>query len=98
MAEQKDEQIVFALGKSTDGVPVLVIGIPQGAAEYMKDGKTNNVDLTKVDFPLRVMIFGAENRAKCLELLNKAAKQNDINAPLVDKLHIDFGIDGGEKK
>jgi len=57
----KEQKVLFAVSApAPDGVTVILLGIPAGAWEYMKGGKTHSFDLTKAGFPLRLALFGKE--------------------------------------
>lgn len=87
----REDQIVFALAPTNDGQPpILIIGIPDGAWEYMKDGKTNTVDLTKVGIPLRFACFGCRTHADGMKTLNDSLAKS--GTPYLDERGTDFSI------
>ncbi len=63
MKPPREDQCVFMIAPegTGDGVPLVVIGIPAGAWEYAKDGKTHTFDLTKgpSPVPVKIVLFGA---------------------------------------
>jgi hypothetical protein len=65
MAQKLEDKIVFALSPSDVG-PILTLGIPQGAWDYMKDGKTHTFDLTSLGVPVKLMLFGASSHDAAL--------------------------------
>lgn len=74
MAEKKtpiEERVVFSLGMAADGVPAVVIGIPESAWEYMRDGKTHNIDFTRVGVDLRLMLYGGKDHAACMKVIEE---------------------------
>src|ERR1700682_5704130 len=70
-----DQKIAFAIspGGQGDGVPMLIVGVPAGAWEYMKDGKTHNLDLTKIGVPVKFVFFGAESHDAAMKVLQQGA-------------------------
>lgn len=76
--------VVFAKAATPDGVPMIILGIHPDAVEYMKDGKTNNFDLTKLGVPVRIMIFGAESQEAAIRLIEQGMAQSGRGIPLVD--------------
>lgn len=101
MAQDINEKLVFAVSPSGtgDGVPVLVVAVPKGAWEYMKDGKTHHIDLTAIGMPVKLVMFGAEDHDDAMETLQEAAAAQ--GASYLDLRRQDFGIkpqgDGGGK-
>jgi len=89
---KREDQILFALLPTKDGQPpIIMFGIPKGAWEYMKDGKTHTVDLQKSGIPLRFMCFGAENHSAAMKVLNDAAAK--LGVPYIDERGKDFTIE-----
>lgn len=88
-----EEKIVFAVSPTGqgDGAPVVILGIPKGAWEYMKDGKTHNFDLTKAGIPVKLMLFGAESHDAAMKVMNEAFAASG-NAYL-DARNRDFSIE-----
>lgn len=68
-----DKEVVFMISPEGqgDGIPVLTIAIPKGAWEYMKDTKTNSVDLTKTGLPIKLLIFGCDDKAHALRIMEE---------------------------
>jgi hypothetical protein len=73
-----------------DGVPVLLVGVPAGAWEYMKDGKTHHFDLTRIGIPIKMMFFGAADHGAAMKLMEDA--QRASNTPALDLRREDFSI------
>lgn len=57
MAKDGSEKIVFGYAPEGNGA-VLLLGIPTSAWEYMKDGKTNTLDLSSIGIPIITARFG----------------------------------------
>ncbi len=85
-----DDKVVFAVGKDADGVPMVVLGITNGAWNYMRDGKTHTFDLTKAGLRVRLMIYGGMSHRDVMEPLNKHLA--GLNQPYEDRRHEDFSI------
>lgn len=85
--------VVFAKAETADGVPLIILGIHPDAVEYMKDGKTNNFDLTMIGIPVRIMMFGASSQAAALAMVEQAMKAARPERPFVDATKMDFAID-----
>jgi hypothetical protein len=87
-----DEKLVFALAPDGqgDGVPLLIIGVPAAAWEYMKYGKTHNLDFTKVGVPLKMMMYGAESHDAAMKIIQDAMKV--LKQPYMDMRREDFSI------
>lgn len=87
-----DDKIVFALSPEGqgDGVPVVILGIPKAAWDYMADGKTHTFDLTKVGCPVKLVLFGAEDHAAVMKAMNEA--MSAANMPYLDERQTDFSI------
>lgn len=58
-----EEKIVFGMANTPDGKLVILIGVPNGAWEYMKDGKTNNFDLSRAGVPIQVLVYGGKDHS-----------------------------------
>lgn len=88
----RDDKIAFALSPAGqgDGVPVLILGVPTGAWEYMKDGKTHTFDLSRVGLPIKLVLFGAENHDAAMKVLNQAMSER--GQAYLDMRRDDFSI------
>ena len=73
-----------------DGVPALILGIPRGAWQYMRHGKTHTFDLTKAGLPIKLVLFGGKDHAEVMAVLNKAMA--DSKTPYIDERRTDFSI------
>jgi hypothetical protein len=89
MTTNIDEKIVFALSPSDVG-PILTLGIPTAAWEYMKDGKTHTFDLTSLGVPIKFVLFGAASHQAAIQVLKDSAEKNDV--PFLDRRHKDWSI------
>jgi len=89
----KDKRLVFGLSKGEDGIPIMVIGIPEVAwDDHLRKAKTYTFDLTNVGIQLKLALFGGPNRAKILDTLQVFQK----GGPLLDE-KTDFGIPESER-
>jgi hypothetical protein len=89
VANKIEEKIVFAIGMS-DGVPLIVLGVPKAAWEYMKDGKTHEFDFTKAGLGLRLVLFGAEDHDSAMKTIHQAATAKGEG--YIDARNKDFSI------
>lgn len=91
MVKTTEDKIVFAISPgSGDGVPVVIVGIPVGAWDYMREGKTNHFDLTKVGLKCKFVMFGAATHDAALRALQAGASAR--GQPLLDERRTDFSI------
>lgn len=67
-----DTKVIFGVAPNGtgDGVPLVILGIPQTAWDYIKDGKTNTLDLTKVGLNVKLVLFGAPSQDAAMKMLN----------------------------
>lgn len=88
----RDEKLVFAVSPAGqgDGVPILLVGVPKAAWEYMKDRKTHHFDLTKAGVPVKLLFFGADSHAAAMKVIDDAMKASG-NA-YFDERRTDFAI------
>lgn len=86
----KAEKCVFGLAASHEGLPVAIIGVPELAWEYMKDGRTHTFDLRSLGFPVQIMIFGARDHRHALDLMGQGAEAAGM--PVADLRDQDFGM------
>lgn len=86
------QRLVFAIspGGTGDGVPLLLVGIPQGAFDYMRDGKTNTLDLTKLGVPLKLVVYGAESHAAAKKIIDDHNAAQGV--PCLDLRRDNFSI------
>lgn len=69
-----EEKIVFSIADTDAEGPVLMLGVPKGAWEYMQNGNFHHFDLTAVGFPIKLMVYGGANHDACLKVIEDAAK------------------------
>lgn len=74
-----NNEAVFLSAVDDDGVPILAVGLSAAAWDYIKDGKTHNIDCVKLGIPLRLMIFGGDTRESILKKLREDAKDYGID-------------------
>ncbi len=90
MAElDREEKVVFGIAPSPNG-PVAILGVTAAAWDYMKDGKTHTFDLRGIGFPVQIMMFGAQNHARVVELLGQGAEARGM--PVHDSRDEDFSM------
>ena len=87
-----EQKLVFAVAPSSEheGNITVLIGIPRGAWEYMKDGKTNHVDLSSAGLPLQFIVYGAENHDAAKAVIDEHNARHDLTA--LDRRRDDFSI------
>lgn len=87
-----EEKMVFAISPEGqgDGVPVLLVGVPKGAWQYMRNGKTHTFDLTSAGLPVKLVLFGGRDHADVMRHVNEAMKMT--NTPYLDQRRTDFSI------
>jgi len=83
-----DNRILFAIAKTFEGAPIVVLGIPEAAWEYMRQGQTHQFDLRKAGVPVQLVVFGAPDHAAAMEMLKPFTGDHFIDAR---DLH--FGMD-----
>lgn len=86
-----DKKVIFALTQDTSGMPVVMLGIPAGAWEHLKHGNTNHFDLSKAGVPVKIIMFGADNRKAILDIIETHNKS--IGAATLYQPGKNFGID-----
>lgn len=87
-----EEKMVFGVSPEGqgDGVPLVLLGIPAGAWEHMREGKTHTFDLTKIGLPIKIMLYGAADHAAAMKLIE--GHLTDKGMPYVDARREDFSI------
>ena len=88
----RPEQTLFAVSYEGpgDGVPIVIIGVPEAAWLYMKDGKTNTFDLTKVGVNVKLVMFGAKDSTRAAQLIREAT--TSTGGTIADMTSVDFSI------
>lgn len=67
----REKVMTFAMAEINDGgPPLLLIGIPAGAWNVMKNGLAQDVDLTSVGYPVRIAVFGAKTHQDLMNAIN----------------------------
>lgn len=96
MARNIEEKIVFGFSPPADPTKpaTLIIGVPNGAWEYMKDGKTHTLDLTKIGIPIQLLLYGADSHDTAMNYIKQHNSRQAI--PYLDERQKDFGIDDTE--
>ena len=90
MSRDIEEKVVFGLSSDDKGTPFVILAIPPGAWEYMKDGKTQTFDLSSVGVPIKIMMFGAGSHDDAMKLLTESF--HAAGKPVFDERQKDFGI------
>lgn len=91
--DDREQKVVFATGESDDGgAPLLLLGVPELAWEYMRDGMTSTFDLTKVGLGIRLIIFGGDSHESVMQIMKLSMAQQLANLPIVDRRGEDFSI------
>jgi hypothetical protein len=87
-----EQKVVFAVAPQGqgDGVPVVVLGIPEGAWEYMSKGKTHTFDLTMAGVPVKLILFGGKDHSEVFGILDKTAQVS--NTPYLNRMRDDFSM------
>lgn len=87
-----EDKIVFgvSLKGQGDGVPLILLGVPAGAWEYMRAGKTHHFDLTPIGIPFKLMMFGAADHTTALKTIEEANKSRGLAT--LDMRNRDFSI------
>lgn len=95
---KKEQKVVFGISYEGqgDGIPVVVLGIPAAAWEYMRDGKTHTFDLTKAGVAVKLILFGAETHEEAVKVFGQMNAAAD--APYIDARNKDFSIGPKETK
>lgn len=88
--QNKEQRVVFAAGTGQEGKPLIIMGIPKEAWEYMKDGKTHTFDFTNAGIPIQVVLFGGADHNSIMKSLGTSMKNN--NTAYFDERNNDFSI------
>lgn len=91
-----EEKMVFGLGRTAEGEPLLILGVSEAAWTYMKDGKTHHFDFAKAGLPLKMMVFGGATRADCVKAIE--AHNERAGAATLYEPGKDYGIDALKEK
>ncbi len=85
-----DDKILFGISPPEDGIHTILLGVPEGAWDYMKDGLTHNFDLTSLGLPVRILMYGGKDHAAVNKLLMDGMSAAGI--PVLDERRTDFSI------
>jgi len=87
-----EQKMVFGVSPSGtgDGVPLLMLGVPAGAWEHMKDGKTHSFDLTSIGLPIKILVYGAKDHDAATAVITGHMKQR--GEACLDQRRADFSI------
>ena len=93
MAKDINEKLVFGVAQSPEhlgpGV-TLMLGVPAKAWEYMKDGKTHNLDLSSIGLPIQVILFGADDHDAAMRVIEE--HNRSLGIATLDERRRDFDI------
>jgi hypothetical protein len=84
-----EEKLVFGISPTDTGADLL-LGIPAGAWEYMKDGKTHHLDLSRLGIPIRIILYGAATHDAAMKHVEE--HNRSLGLPILDERRTDFGI------
>jgi len=87
-----ESKMVFAVAPdgTGDGAPLVMLGIPTGAWDYMSDGKTHTFDLTKIGLPVKLMLYGAADHTSAMKVLEGHLSEQGV--AYLDERRTDFSI------
>lgn len=88
-----EHKILFAVAPAAqnDGASVLLVGVSTKCWEYMRDGKTHTVDLTKIGVPLQLIVYGGADYASVVKVIEDHCKEQ--GQALLDLRRQDFSIE-----
>ena len=69
-----EQQIVMLMGRPPAG-PLLFLGFPQGAWDYMAEGRVHVMDLTQAGVGLKIIITRGETKADVERILQETIGQ-----------------------
>lgn len=92
MSTDPEERILFAVTELDAPAPLVVMGLPAGAWEYMQDGKTHTFDLTKIGIPVRIVLYGGPDANAVKAALEGFASAQGLET--VDRRDEDMSIRG----
>lgn len=87
-----EENIVFAVSPREGGAD-LILGISRAAWEYMRQGQTHTMDLTKLGLPIRLIVFGGADHAEIRAAID--AHNAHLGLETEDQTDRNFGIKEG---
>lgn len=85
-----EQRIVFGVTPepNDEGNIALLLGVPHAAWEFMQDGKTHTVDLSKFGLPIHILLFGTATHAEAVAVITEHNKR--LGLPTEDQGHVDF--------
>lgn len=84
------ERVMFAVAPDENNNPFVLLGIPQAAWEYMKDGKTHTFDFSSIGLNLKIVAFGAKDHDEIRGIIKEYSDADGI--PIKEDLEKDFSI------
>lgn len=72
--KEPDSKVLVALGEGAEK-PVVILGIPAGAWDYMRGGLSHTFDLTSVGIPIQIIMFRGESYADVISTIENVAKE-----------------------
>lgn len=57
-------RLIVGLSEGEQGIPVVILGLPEEGWKYCQNGKTHTVDLTQIGLPVRIILFGGKDHAE----------------------------------
>lgn len=85
-----DQRVVFGVSQDADDAILVLLQVPPGGWEYMKDGTCHTFDLTKAGYPIKILLSGCESRADAMRILEEANRQSQ--SATLHMAGTDFGI------
>ena len=67
-----EQKVVFGISDDPQGNKVLILQVPPGGWDYMKDGTCHTFDLTLLGLPFKILLSGCESRAAAIQVLEAA--------------------------
>lgn len=74
-------RVLIAVGAAADGIPTLIIGLPEAGWEYCQKGKTHTVDMVPAGIPVRVVLFGGKDHDEINQWLQAHNAMVDDKVP-----------------
>jgi len=62
-------RVLVGLGTAGDGLPTVIIGLPEEGWKYCQNGKVHTIDLTGAGLPVHIILFGGKDHAELNEWL-----------------------------
>lgn len=91
--KERDKKVLVAMGTGS-AKPVVILGVPQGAWDFMEGGLTHTFDLTSLGIPIQLLMFRGKDYADLVSTLENTAKETQMP---VGGLR-DLGIKGETKQ